>query len=50
MTYANSADPDQTLLVRVFIVYLSTKYFKKQLHRKQNLEEKKKNWIKSSKF
>ena len=40
--YANSADPDQTApgrssLIRVYTVCLSTSYFKKQLHKKQNL-------------
>ena len=37
MIYANSADPDQTALIRVYIVCHSTKYFKKQLHKKRNL-------------
>ena len=41
MTYANSADPHQTApeggLIRVYIVCHSTKYFKKQLHKKQIL-------------
>ena len=34
MAYANSVDPDQTA---PYIVYHSTKFFKKQLHKKQNL-------------
>ena len=44
MTYANSADPDQTAPSgavwsgsALFAFPLSTKYFKKQLHKKQNL-------------
>ena len=42
MAYANSADPDQTApegaaWIRVYTVCHSTKYFKKQLHKKQNL-------------
>ena len=38
MTYTDSADPDQTAPgIRVYTVCFSTKYFKKQLHKKQNL-------------
>ena len=37
MEYANSADPDQTSLIKVYTVCYLTKYFKKQLHKKQNL-------------
>ena len=42
MAYANSADPDQTgsSLIRVCTVCQSTKYFKKQLHKKQKLGKK----------
>ena len=45
MAYANSADPDQTAperssLIRVYTVCHSTKYFKKELHKKQNLGQK----------
>ena len=36
MTYANSADPDQTA-PDVYIVCHSTKYFKKPVHKKHNL-------------
>ena len=39
MAYANSADPDQSL-IRVYIVYPSTMYFKKQLHKEQTLRNK----------
>ena len=40
MAYANSVDPDQTApeggnLIRVYTVCHSTKYFKKQLRKKQ---------------
>ena len=49
MAYANSADPDQTALIEVCTVYHSTKYFKKELHKKQNLG-KKMYEIKCSKF
>ena len=42
--YANSADPDQTATrssrIKVYTVCHSTKYFKKQLHKKQNLGPK----------
>ena len=45
MAYANSADPDQTAprssLIWVYTVCHSTMYFKKQLHKKQILDEKK---------
>ena len=40
LAYVNSVDPDQTApssLIRVYTVCHSNKYFKKQLHRKQNL-------------
>ena len=42
MAYANSADPDQTALERAVqsgstLFCHFTKYFKKQLHKKQNL-------------
>ena len=41
MTYANSADPDQTApsssLIRVYTVSQSTKFSRKLLHKKQNL-------------
>ena len=42
MAYANSADPDQTAPQEqsdqvLYTVCHSTKYFKKQLHKKQNL-------------
>ena len=37
MAYANSVDPDQSSLIRVYTVCHSAKYFKKQLHKKQNL-------------
>ena len=44
MSYANIADSDQTAsegsLVRVYTVCHSTKYFKKQLHKKQDLGKK----------
>ena len=41
MAYANSADPDQlapevSRLINVYIVYHSTEYFKKQLHKNKN--------------
>ena len=42
MTYVNSADPDQTApkgLIRVYTVCHSTKYFKQQVHKKQNLDQ-----------
>ena len=39
MAYANSADPDQSL-IRIYTVCHSTKYFKKQLHQKQKLCQK----------
>ena len=40
--YANSEDPDsfQSSLIRVYTVCNSTKYFEKQLHKKQNLGQK----------
>ena len=44
MAYANSVDPDQTApegaVIRVFTVYHSTKYFKKNLQKEQNLGQK----------
>ena len=43
MAYANSADTDQTApcnLIRVYTVCHSTKYFKKQVYKKQNLSIK----------
>ena len=44
MVYANSVDPDQTAprssLIRVYTACHSTMYFKKQLHKKQNLGQK----------
>ena len=41
MAYTNSVDPDQTArLISVYTVCLSNKYFKKELHKKQNLSQK----------
>ena len=44
IAYSYSADPDQTAprssLIRVYTVCHSNKYFKKQLHKKQNLGQK----------
>ena len=37
MPYTNSADLDQ---IRVFTVCHSTKHFKRQMHKKQNLRHK----------
>ena len=39
MAHANSADPDQTApgLIRVYTVCHSSRFFKKQMHKKQNL-------------
>ena len=37
MTYTNSADPDQTAPEEAYTVCNCTQYFKKQLHKKQNL-------------
>ena len=48
IAYANSADQDQTALIKFYTVSHSTKYFKKQLHKKQNWP--KKYGIKCSKF
>ena len=42
MAYANSVDPDQISLIWVYSVCHSTKYFKKQLQKKQYLSKKKK--------
>ena len=39
MTCDNSADPDQTAPSTLFAIPLSTLYFKKQLHKKQNSME-----------
>ena len=44
MPYANSADPDQpapegAVLIRVYTVWHSIKYFMKLLHKKQTLGE-----------
>ena len=40
VAYANSADPDQTVLIKVYTVCHSIKYFKKQNHKMQNLNQK----------
>ena len=50
IAYTNKADPDQTAheeqldlrssLIRVYTVCHSTMYFKKQVHKKQNLGKK----------
>ena len=40
MAYANSADPDQSAPEGVYTVCHSTKSFKKQLHKNQNLGQK----------
>ena len=40
MAYENSADPDQTAPERVYTVCYSTKFIKRQLHKKQNLGTK----------
>ena len=39
IAYANSVDPESSL-IRVYTVCPSTKYFKKELHKKQNLIQK----------
>ena len=40
MAYANSENPDQSALISVSAVCHSTKNFKKQLHKQQNLGKK----------
>ena len=37
MAQVNSADPDESSLIRVYTVYNSTKYFKKHLDKKKKL-------------
>ena len=48
MAHVNSADPDQSSLIRVYTVCNSTKYFKKHLDKKPTLG--KKVWNKCSNF
>ena len=52
MAYANSADPDQTAPESDLDLHCchSNKYFKKEVHKKQNLGKKKKYGLKCSKF
>ena len=44
MAYANSADPDQTAPEGVYTVCHSSKYFQKQLYKKQNLDQTRDPW------